>query len=81
MEASLGAPFDEFVAQLLTTGRYQSQAEILRASLQLLREQEELRQLRLAELRQELAVGLAQAGRGEVTPLDIEEIKAEIRRQ
>jgi putative addiction module CopG family antidote len=48
---------------LLKTGHYQSQSEILREGLRLLQEREELKQLRLAQLRGEIATGSAEADR------------------
>ncbi len=65
MNVNLGSTFDQFVADLLKTGRYQSQSEILREGLRLLKDREDLRQLRLAELRKEIAIGIASADRGE----------------
>lgn len=65
MNVNLGPVFDQFVADLLKTGYYQSQSEILREGLRLLKEREELKQARLAELRQEIAIGSAEADRGE----------------
>ena len=61
----LGTVFDEFVAGLLKTGHYQTQSEVLREGLRLLKEREEVKQLRLAELRKEIAVGSEQADRGQ----------------
>jgi len=65
MNVNLGTVFDQFVADLLKTGHYQTQSEILREGLRLLKEKEDLKQLRLAELRREIAVGIAEADRGE----------------
>jgi antitoxin ParD1/3/4 len=65
MNVNLGPVFDQFVSDLLKTGLYQSQSEILREGLRLLKEREELKQLRLAELRREIAIGSEQADRGE----------------
>ena len=48
---NLGTLFDQFVADLLKSGHYQTQSEILREGLRLLKEKEEMKQLRLAELR------------------------------
>ncbi len=64
MNVNLGPTFDQFVADLLKTGLYQSQSEIVREGLRLLKEREELKQLRLAELRKEIAVGVEQADKG-----------------
>ena len=65
MNVNLGSTFDQFVADLLKTGHYQSQSEILREGLRLLKDREDLKQLRMAELRKEIAIGIASADRGE----------------
>ncbi len=79
MNVNLGTVFDRFVADLLKTGHYQSQSEILREGLRLLKEREELKQIRIAELRKEIAVGTQQARRGKV--VDGTEVFAEIRKK
>jgi antitoxin ParD1/3/4 len=65
MNVHLGATLDNFIAELLKTGLYQSQSEVVREGLRLLKEREELKTLRLAELRREIAVGSGQADRGD----------------
>ena len=65
MNVSLGPVFDEFVAEMLETGLYQSQSEILREGLRLLKEREDSKKLRFAALRKEIALGARQADRGE----------------
>jgi antitoxin ParD1/3/4 len=79
MNVNLGPVFDEFVSDLLKTGLYQSQSEILREGLRLLKEREELKQLRLAELRKEIAIGSEQADCGEF--VDGRAVFAEIRKR
>lgn len=79
MNVNLGPTFDTFIADLLKTGLYQSQSEVVREGLRLLKEREELKNLRLAELRKEIAVGSEQADRGEF--VDGEETFAEIRQR
>lgn len=59
MNVNLGSTFDDFVADLLKTGLYQSQSEILREALRLLKEREELK-----GLRKEMALGAREADRG-----------------
>jgi antitoxin ParD1/3/4 len=78
MNVNLGATFETFVADLLETGLYQSQSEVVREGLRLLKEREELKNLRLAELRKEIAVGSEQADRGKF--VDGEKAFADIRR-
>jgi len=53
---------------------------VLRRLLRLLKERDDRSARRLEELRREIAIGLEEADRGEVAPLDIEGIKAEGRR-
>ncbi len=65
MNVNLGPVFDEFVGEMLKTGLYQSQSEILREGLRLLKEREEMKKLRLAELRKEIALGAEQADRAD----------------
>ena len=65
MNVHLGTMFDEFVADLLKSGYYQTQSEVLREGLRLLKEREEVKQMRLAELRKEIAEGARQADRGQ----------------
>ena len=65
MNVNLGLTFDKFVAKLLASGLYQSQSEILREALRLLKEREELKRRRLEGFRKELGVGIEQADRGQ----------------
>ncbi len=65
MNVNLGTVFDKFIAELLDSGHYQSQSEVVREGLRLLKEREELKSLRLAGLRKEIARGGEQADRGE----------------
>jgi antitoxin ParD1/3/4 len=65
MNVNLGPTFDKFVTELLKTGLYQSQSEILREGLRLLKEREELKKIRLTELKNEIARGIEEADRGE----------------
>jgi len=60
MNVHLGPALDSFVEKLLRTGLYQTQSEILREGLRLLKEREELKR----SLRREIRVGAEQADRG-----------------
>lgn len=70
MNVNLGPMFDQFVADLLKSGEYQSQSEVVREGLRMLKEREEFRQLRVDELRREIARGGDQADRGELVDGD-----------
>jgi len=65
MNVNLGDTFDQFIAELLKTGHYQSQSEVVREGLRLLKEREEIRALRLSQLRTELDSGLKDLDNGD----------------
>ncbi|MBE9036010.1 type II toxin-antitoxin system ParD family antitoxin [aff. Roholtiella sp. LEGE 12411] len=67
MNVHLGETFDKFVAELIASGLYQSQSEIIREGLRLLKEREDIRKLRLEELRREVQLGIDQISQGEFT--------------
>ena len=79
MNVNLGSTFDAFVAEMLESGLYQSQSEILREGLRLLKEREELKALRIAEIRREIALGAKQADRGDL--IDGGQVFTKIRRK
>jgi antitoxin ParD1/3/4 len=79
MNVNLGPVFDRFVGELLKTGLYQSQSEVVREGLRLLKEREELKALRTEEMRRAIRRGTEQAERGEF--VDGEEAMARIRRR
>lgn len=65
MNANLGSVLEQFVTELVDSGLYQSQSEVVREGLRLLKEREELKKLRLDELRKEIIRGIEQADGGE----------------
>ncbi|KAB8314899.1 type II toxin-antitoxin system ParD family antitoxin [Tolypothrix campylonemoides VB511288] len=77
MNVHLGETFDKFVAELIESGLYQSQSEVIREGLRLLKEREDLRKLKLEALRHEVQIGIDQLDRGEGIAFDVEKIKAE----
>lgn len=64
MNVNLGETLEQFVADLIKTGHYQSQSEVLREGLRLLKEREELRAAKLAQLRGEIDKGLSDLENG-----------------
>ena len=74
MNVSLTPELEDLVNSKVKSGMYHSASEVIRAGLRLLREQDELRALRLQELRREIARGVEQADRGEL--LDGEQVLA-----
>jgi antitoxin ParD1/3/4 len=81
MNVSLTPELAGFVKEQVESGMYHSASEVVREGLRLLRERRQDRQVRLEELRRQIAIGLEQLDRGEGAPLDIEAIKAEGRRR
>ena len=80
MNVTLTQDQEKLVADKVASGLYNSASEVVREALQLLHERDTLDRLRHEELRRDIAIGVAQADRGELAPLDMEEIKAEGRR-
>src|SRR6266567_6256149 len=81
MDVSLTSDLESLVNEKVESGEYPSASEVICAGLRLLKERDDRSARRLEELRREIAIGLAEADRGEVAPLDIENIKAEGRRR
>lgn len=75
MNVSLTPELEKMVADKVESGLYNSASEVVREALRLLREQDLLRQIRLEELRREIAVGLEDAEQGHVHVYDAESLK------
>ena len=73
MNISLNPHFEALVKNKVECGLYNSASEVMREALRLLEEHDQLRELRLAELKRDIQKGMDS---GEATPLDIEAIKA-----
>ena len=71
MNVSLTPELERLVNKKVQSGMYSSASEVIREALRLLNEQEQLRRQRLEELRKEIDIGLEQANRGEVAPLNL----------
>jgi antitoxin ParD1/3/4 len=68
MNVSLTPELEQLVSEKVASGMYQSASEVIREALRLLKERDEIREHRLAELRKEVSVGLDQLRRGEGIP-------------
>ena len=68
-----------FIHELVTSGKYASEAEVIQAGLRLLQEQAAQRSAELEELRQKIQVGLDDFERGDFAELDMAAIKAKAR--
>ena len=66
ISADLGKPLEDFVASLVSDGRYNSKSEVLREGVRLIQD----REARLAALDAAIAEGLEDVRAGRVTPAD-----------
>ncbi|MGA2965427.1 MAG: type II toxin-antitoxin system ParD family antitoxin [Terriglobales bacterium] len=64
MNISLTPELERLVDDKVKTGRYASASEVIREGLRLLEEQDEAKQLRLAEVRQKIDRGIDELDRG-----------------
>lgn len=77
MTVTLPAELEELVKARVESGQYNSSGEVIREGLRLLEEKDMLRQIKLDQLRKDLAIGIEAADRGELAPLDVDAIIAE----
>lgn len=75
MNVNLGKTLDLFIAELIESGLYQSQSEVVREGLRLLKEKEDMRKLRLQNLRSDIDEGLKQLDSGEFETHDAISLK------
>ena len=75
MNVNLGETLDQFITELLQTGLYQSQSEVVRAGLRLLKEREDLRKIRITQLQSDLDKGIRQLETGEFETHDEKSFK------
>jgi antitoxin ParD1/3/4 len=62
---ALSPHFEAFVKQQVTTGRFNNVSEVVRAGLRLLEDQEQLKSLKLQELRSAIEAGAASGAGGD----------------
>lgn len=74
MNVNLTPQLEELVRQKVASGRYGSASEVVREALRLLQEQDQLREVRLAELRRDVQRGLDS---GPAAPWDAAQVKRE----
>lgn len=78
MNVSLNSELSAYVAERVKSGDYSSPDHVVEEGLQLLKKLEQQDRASLDELRQKIAVGVAQADRGELEDVD-EDIMNRIR--
>jgi antitoxin ParD1/3/4 len=82
MNVSLTKELENFVNELVASGMYYSASEVVRDGLRLLKEQEELKKIRLNELKAEIMLGVEdlKAGRSKSFTSE-DEIFREVRKR
>ena len=78
MHVSLTPELEEYVHDKVQTGRYNSASEVVREGLRLLEEQDQLKQIRIEELKKKIQVGLEDADAGRVRKFDAGKIMAKV---
>lgn len=68
MNVSLTPELEDFIQERVKSGRYHSASEVVREALRLLEDRDEVRRLRLDEMRKKIAAGLASLDRGGALP-------------
>ena len=88
MNVSLTPELEQLVTKKVSSGMYHSASEVIREGLRLLKEQDDLREHRLSQLRKEVDIGLEQIAQGQYTDYDandlqplVDDIQAEGRRR
>ena len=71
MSVTIPAEFEAFVERAIASGRYRSEGEVFANALRLLSERER----RWLAMREDIQAGLDDIERGDVAPLDVEDIK------
>jgi antitoxin ParD1/3/4 len=75
---NIGPRYEGLVRELVESGRYASASDVMRDSLRLLEQREEVRALELEHLRREYAEGKARGEPEEINPAEfLSELKAE----
>lgn len=77
LKISLPPDLEEWVKVKVQSGQYNSVSEVIHHGLYLMQDRDALRQIKLERLRKDIAVGIEAAERGEVAPLDVEDIIAQ----
>jgi antitoxin ParD1/3/4 len=71
----------KFIEEVVKSGRYLSESEVVAEALTELKVREEVRAHKLAGLRAKVQIGIDQADRGEFVEFTAEDVKAEGRRR
>ena len=79
MNISITPELEELIDKKVKTGMYNSASEVVREGLRLLKEQDELKELRLKELKKEIQKGYDSATNGNVAEWNLNQFKDKVR--
>ncbi len=79
MSISVSPELERLIRAKVESGLYSSEAEVIRDALRALEERDRDGATKLEALRRDIQVGLDQIDRGEVAPLDMDAIRAEVK--
>lgn len=74
MNVSLTPELEKLVNDKVKSGRYNSASEVVREGLRLLQDQDELKRIRLDDLRREIMLGVDQIRNGEGISVPVSEL-------
>ena len=81
MNVTLNPKLARFVEEQVKAGRFSTPDDVVNGALARLQTEEELSEAGAAMLRAEIAIGIEQADRGDLTPWDPAAIDAEVERR
>lgn len=83
MNISLTSDLEKLIQAKVESGQYLSASEVVSEALYLLKERDQIREMRLEELRKEVQIGIDQADRGELLdgPEVFEKLRDKVRDQ
>jgi antitoxin ParD1/3/4 len=76
MEVTLSPEFEQLIADQVESGRYPSAGEVIRAALNLFKEQVEAPERKLETLRQDVRIGLEALARGDSEEYDLDDLES-----
>ncbi len=79
MNVSLTPELEQLIHKKVETGLYLSASEVVPEALRRLKERDRLQAMKVEDLRREIQIGIDQADRGEVAPLDVKGTFAKVR--
>jgi putative addiction module CopG family antidote len=79
MEIVLPPKLLKFVEEKVQSGQFPAATDVIVGALESMKDQEELTAEDVAELREEVAIGLEQLARGDCAEWDVEQTKAALR--